>query len=85
MLAATPERLWEDLEALVRPKSASDSALFVRLNRPRPRGDQQPRIPIRLRIDDRGTIRADTSVGVPGRALRVAIERIDTLWVRRPF
>ena len=85
VLAAAPERLWNDLEALVPRQSARDSAMRARLNRPIPRGSKQPQIPLTIRLDTGGAIRADTTLVVGGRALRVVLERVDTLSMRRPF
>jgi hypothetical protein len=85
ILAAAPERLWNDLEALVPRQSARDSAMLARLNRPIPRGSKQPQIPLTIRLDARGGIRADTTLVLGGRTLRVVLERVDTLSVRRPF
>ncbi|MDQ3998109.1 MAG: hypothetical protein M3303_13965 [Gemmatimonadota bacterium] len=84
-LAAAPERLWNDLEALVPRQSARDSAMLTRLNRAIPRGRKQPQIPLTVRLDARGGIRADTTLVVGRRALRVVLERVDTLSIRRPF
>lgn len=84
-LDAAPERLWNDLDPLVPQSTAIDSAFMGRLNRPLPRGQKQPRIPITVRLDARGGIRADTTLVVGTRALRVVIERVDTLSIRRSF
>lgn len=84
-LAAAPERHWNDLEALVPRRSARDSAMWARLNRPVPRGEKQPQIPLTIRLDARNGIRTDTTLIVRGRALRVVLERLDTLSVPRPF
>jgi hypothetical protein len=84
-LTAAPERLWNDLEPFVPRASASDSALLARLNRPILRGQKQPRIPLTVRLDARGGIRADTTLVVGTRAVRVVLERVDTLSIRRPF
>jgi hypothetical protein len=84
-LSAVPEKLWNDLEPFVPRSSAIDSAFAARLNRPIPRGQKQPRIPLIVRLDARGGIRADTTLAVGTRALRVVVERVDTLSIRRPF
>lgn len=84
-LAAAPESLWNDLETFVRPLSAIDSAFAARLNRPILRAQKQPRIPLTIRLDARGGIRGDTTLLVGARALRVIIERLDTLSIRRPW
>ena len=84
-LSAAPERLWNDLELLVPPRSAADSALLARMNIARPRGEQQPRLPFTLRLDARGGVRGDTTVVVNGRSVRIVVERVDTMSVKRPF
>jgi hypothetical protein len=85
-LAASPERFWNDLETLVARPTAADSAMLARMNfPPRPRGDQQPRIPLTIRLDRRGGIRGDTTITVNGRSLRVLVERMDTLANKRPY
>ena len=84
-LAAAPETLWNDLEAFAPRLSAMDSAFAARLNRPIPRSEKQPRIPLTVRLDASGGIRGDTTFRIGARAIRVVIERVDTLSVRRPF
>jgi hypothetical protein len=81
-LAAAPEKSWSDLEAFVPRMSAIDSVLLARLNRPLQRSQKQPRIPITIRLDERGGIHGDTTLIVGARALRVVIERVDTLSIR---
>jgi hypothetical protein len=84
-LAAAPERQWSDLELLVPPLSAVDSAMMARARFTMTRGDKQIRVPLTVRLDARGGVRADTTLVVGGRALRVMLERVDTLSVKRPF
>jgi hypothetical protein len=84
-LAAAPERVWNDLEAFVPPMSALDSAFFARLNRPLPRGQRQPRLPLTLHLDASGRIAGDTLLLQGPRAIRVIVTRLDTLSVKRPF
>ena len=50
-----------------------------------PRSEKQPRIPLTVRLDASGGIRGDTTRRIGARAIRVIIERVDTLSVRRPF
>ena len=84
-LSSAPERLWNELETFVPRLTPRDSAAFVRMNIPNPRGVQQARIPLTVRLDGRG-VRADTTLTiVGGRTLRVVLERIDTLVIRRPY
>jgi hypothetical protein len=84
-MAATPERLWDDLEPFVPKRSARDSALLARLKRQVARGEQQPQLPLSIQLDERGGVRADTTLTVGGRTLRVVLQQIDTLSISRPF
>ena len=84
-LAAAPESFWDDLEALVPRMSARDSTALARMNRPIQRGEKQPQLPLTVQLDERGGVRADTTLTVRGRTLRVVLQRIDTLSTRRPF
>jgi hypothetical protein len=84
-LNATPEKFWNDLESFVLPLSVLDSTIMARMNRPRPRGEKQARIPITVSLDVRGGIRADTTLRVGTRALRLIVERVDTLSNKRSF
>lgn len=82
---AAPEPLWDAREALVRPPSRGDSLLMAQVNRPIERDRLQPRIPITVRLDANGGVRADTALAMRGGTLRVLLERVDTLAVVRPF
>jgi len=84
-LGAASETVWNDLETFVPRMSAMDSTFIARLNRPIPLSQRQPRIPVTLRLDNRGGIRGDTALLVGGHKLRVVVERLDTLSTRRPF
>jgi hypothetical protein len=84
-LGAVPENLWNDVELLAPRMSATDSATWVRLGISVPRGQKQPRIPLTLRVNSAGGISADTTLIVGGRTLRVLLERVDTLSMKRPF
>ena len=81
-LGAAPETLWDELEALAPPWSAVDSAMRARFNIPRSRS--QPRVPLTIRLDASGGVRADTTLDAGGRRVRVRLERVDTLSLRRP-
>lgn len=83
-LANATEKLWDVLEMFVPRMSALDSTMLARMNRQRPRGDKQPQLPIRLHLDGKD-VRADTILNASGRRLRVRLERIDTLAIRRPW
>src|SRR6185436_16157434 len=84
-LAAAPEAFWNDLEPLAPRMSAIDSAMLARMNPSMSRGDKQPLIPLTIRLDERGGIRGDTTIVVGPTTLRVALQRIDTLSIKRPF
>ena len=84
-LAAAPESLWDELEAFVPMPSAIDSALMARLNRPILRSQKQPRLPLTLRLNEGGGVRADTTLTAGGRTLRIVLERLDTISIKRPF
>lgn len=84
-LAAAPESFWNDLEALVPRMSVRDSTTLAKMNRPIQRGEKQPQVPLTVQLDEGGGVRADTTLTVRGRTLRVVLQRIDTLSTRRPF
>ena len=84
-LSATQESFWNDLEAFVPRMSARDSLMLARLNHRFERGQKQPQLPLTVRLDEGGGVKADTTFNVGGRTLRVVLQRIDTLTTRRPF
>lgn len=84
-LSAAPEELWETLEAFVPTVSAADSALRARINLVIPRERLQPELPITLRLDDHGGVRANTTLTSRGRTLRVTVQRVDTAALQRRF
>jgi hypothetical protein len=83
--SAAPPLAWDALDAFVRPPSAMDRALQERTGRTITREDQQPQLPITLRLGSAGQIAADTSYQVGGRPFRVTLVRVDTISIRRPF
>lgn len=84
-LAAVPESLWNELEPFVPRLSVRDSTMLARLNRPIPRSQKQAQVALTVRLDERGGVRADTTFTVGGRTIRIVLERVDTLSIRRPF
>ena len=84
-LAAAPETLWPALESLVPPTSAADSAFFAGVRFTLERSQRQPRVPLTVHVEAGGAVRADTTMRAGGRLVRVRLERLDTLSVRRPF
>jgi hypothetical protein len=71
-LGNVPEGLWTDLEAFAPKMSEMDSIMLARINRPRPRASQQPKLPITLHVDD-ASVRADTTLDARGRPFRVRL------------
>ena len=85
-LRGAPVSLWEALEAFVPPPTALELAFRESGVIPtQVRGDQQPRIPLTIRMDDKGGVRADTVLTKNGRRLRVSLERVDTVSVKWPY
>ena len=84
-LLAAPESLWDVLEAFVPKPSDLENAMMARLQHPKVRSQRQPRVPLTLRLDGRGEVRADTTLTAGGRSMRIVLERLDTLSVKRPF
>jgi hypothetical protein len=84
-LASAPRSLWDQLEPFVPAMSPTDSALLARMGHAFPRGERQPRLPLTLRLDPGGGVRADTSLTSGGRTLRVSLERVDTVSVTERF
>ncbi len=82
-LHAAPEAWWDVLEGMVPRPSGIDSVFAARISLPR--AQQQPQIPIALRLDGNGGINADTTFTIAGRSVRLMLERIDTLSNKRPF
>ena len=84
-LAAVPATLWDIVDSLVPPLSARDSAFLARVNVFRSRSAREALVPLTVRLDDRGTVRADTTVLAGGKTVRFVLQRIDTVSVRRPW
>ena len=84
VLAPAPEALWEDLVAAVPTLSRMDSLFFVRTNRAITALQRQPRIPLTIRIGNGGEVTADTTIMRGNQILRVRLERIDTIALRKP-
>lgn len=84
-LLAAPESLWDELEAFVPKRSAIDSVMMARLNRPIVRSQKQPRLPLTLQLDERGGVRADTTFIIGGQPMRIVLERLDMLSIKQAF
>jgi hypothetical protein len=84
-LSATPESWWDVLEPLVPRPSYIDSLMMARMRFTTPRRQKQPRIPLVIRMEANGRVRADTTLVTDGRSLRIILERVDTLANRRGY
>lgn len=85
ILSGAPEGAWSALEPFAAPLSVPDSMMLARMGRTLGRGDKQPKLPLTLRLDARGDIRADTTFVREGHRLRVQLVRVDTTTSRRLF
>jgi hypothetical protein len=85
-LRGAPASLWDYLEALVPPPTALEIALHGRgINLTQPRGDRQSRIPLTIRMDDKGGVHADTVLTKNGQRMRFSLDRVDTVSVKWPW
>jgi hypothetical protein len=84
-LGAVPEALWAALDAFVPPMNPLDSMMMLQLNRTIPRDQRQPVLPLTFRLDGRGGVLADSTIATRGRAIRVKLERLDTVSIGRPY
>jgi hypothetical protein len=84
-LATAPEVLWDDLDAFVPAMNPVDSMMMSRINRTIARSQRQPRLPLTLKLNDEGEVRADTVLQMGARRLRVSVLRVDTISLPRPF
>jgi hypothetical protein len=80
-----PQAIWNALDAFVPPTAPLDSAMLARMPVRLTRADDQPRLPLTLRVGRDGSVSADTNFARDGRRLRVTVTRIDTTSIKRPF
>lgn len=79
---AAPPQIWDALDAYVDVPSASTRQAIVRIaamNRRAPRAEEQPHIPMTLRMQNDGRLRGDTTIVRNGRTLRVTLDRVDSV------
>ncbi len=80
-----PQNIWSALDGFVPATSTSDSLLFSRMRIVRTAADDQPRLPLTLRIGREGAVRADTTIARGGQQVRVILIRESTVALARPF
>lgn len=84
-LNAASESVWSALDAFVPPRTAMERDMLIRLNGLPTRGEEQARIPLTVQIAGNGAIRADTTLVRGSQRLRITMERIDTISIKRPW
>jgi hypothetical protein len=84
-MAEVPNAVWDVLDMFVPPPSPTDSLVMTRSPYLFTRENRQPRLPMTIRLDGAGGVRADTSLTINGKTLRVSLTRLDTVAVARPF
>ena len=84
-MAAAPTRLWDILDMFVPPLSRRDSLVLQRMPEIYARENRQPRLPITIRLDRSGSVRADTILTMKGKTLRMSVVRLDTISVDSRF
>lgn len=77
--------IWPALDPYFPRTTSDDSVMFARSRTPRTAADDQPRLPLTLRLGRDGVVRGDTILVRAGQRLRVIVTRTDTLAVQRPF
>ncbi len=71
------------LDYFVEPLRAIDSTMLARMNVVPTRGEQEPRLPLTLHVGATWIVRGDTTYFVGRQQLRVLLECVDTLSLRR--
>lgn len=84
-MAVAPTRLWDVLEMFVPALSGMDSLLLSKMPELYTREERQPRLPITIRLDRSGSVRADTTLTMKGKTLRLSVVRLDTIAVESRF
>ena len=84
-MAAAPAQLWDNLDMFVRPLTPRDSLVLKRMPEIYARENRQLRLPITLRLDRSGSVRADTVLTKNGKTLRMSVVRLDTISVNTRF
>ena len=84
-MAAAPAQLWDVLDMFVPPLSPRDSLVLKRMPEIYARENRLARLPITLRLDPSGSVRADTVLTTKGKTLRMSVVRLDTISVESRF
>jgi hypothetical protein len=77
--------IWPALDPYFKRMTSDDSVMFARARGARTAADDQPRLPLTLRIGRDGVVRGDTTLVRDEQRLRVIVTRSDTTAVSRPF
>jgi hypothetical protein len=80
---AAPRSLWRALTPFVPEMDALSRDFFARTNTQRTEAQDQPKLPVTLRIGSDGQVRGDTTLVRDGVTLRLTIVRTDTIAVLR--
>ncbi|HEU5183415.1 MAG TPA: hypothetical protein VFU01_02530, partial [Gemmatimonadaceae bacterium] len=84
-MSVAPEQLWDILDIFVPPLSSMDSLALTRMPELYTRENRQPRLPLTLRLNGSGSVRADTILTRHGKTLRLSLVRLDTISVDSRF
>lgn len=84
-MAVAAAQLWDVLEMFVPPLSRMDSLMLGQMPEVYARENRQPRLPITIRLDRSGSVRADTTLTRSGKTLRMSLVRLDTISVESRF
>ena len=85
LMGVPPAALWNALDPFMRPLSRMDSVMLQRRPELYVRENRQGRLPITLRLDRSGAVRADTVLTMNERTLRISLVRLDTISVASRF
>jgi hypothetical protein len=83
LMGVPPTALWNALDPFMRPLSRMDSVMRQRTPELYVRENRQARLPITLRLDGSGSVRADTVLTMNGKTLRIPLVRLDTISIER--
>jgi hypothetical protein len=82
---ATPRTWWPTFDPFIPEMDAMSRDLIARGMFPHTEGNDQPRLPITLRITSAGGVTGDTTLVRNNVTLKLSVVRTDTIAVKRPF
>jgi hypothetical protein len=85
LMGVPPAALWSALDPFMRPLSRMDSVMLQRRPELYARENRQARLPITLRLDRSGAVRADTILTMNEKTIRISLVRLDTISVESRF